>query len=81
MTVIEDIVDDSEYLTILFNDIDNLDELEESFEVLPNIPEKKNIMKLYKNKYNFSTNALLRLMKDLKFLGSKRIFEILILLK
>ena len=80
-TILEDIVDDSNYLKSLFQDINDLDELEDEFNSLPNIINRGNIVKFYSNDYNFTNDNLLNLLKDLDFLQSGRIMEILMLLK
>ena len=66
VTIIEDIVNDSNFLKLNFQDISS-NEFVTQFDELLNIRNKSNIIKLYKNNYDFTYLELLNLSEDLLF--------------
>ena len=81
MNVIRYIIKDSEYLSRLSEDFENIDNIDDISYLKIGIKNFNNIIKLYRNNYDFDTEELLILLEDLKFIGSSKIDSILIIIK
>lgn len=85
--MIRRIVQDSIFLTnLLLNDGDDREQsetdlLESYYTLTPNIKNYKNIFKLYDKIYDFTFEDLQTLLLDLKYLQSKRVIQVLIIMK
>jgi len=78
---VEKIIEDSEVLSEVTEEIEDEEELLNIVYNFPNIKGIENIVKLYQGYYDFTKSKLLILVKDLDFIISKRVDSILIFLK
>lgn len=74
------IIKDSDLIAKFFEDKDNFDDISEKevIDVIPGVKNFKLIVELYQNKNNFTDEELL---KDLRYLLSSKVLQILIIMK
>lgn len=80
MSIYEDIYNDSFLKNISDDDVRGIT-IDELQDLLPNVRNIDLVVKIYKGNYLFSNKELILLALDLKYMGSSKLFDVLVIMK